>query len=212
MFCWKNLLKETGTLQFEKITGNGLACEAHLKLSADKRSTEPFGKAPGLPYISLADEKFGLPRTEKTLAERLKSAGYITGMVCKWHLGHKPDLQPTARGFDEFFGFLSGASNYLPGPRRGDSRNPILRGTQTVEEKEYLTDAFGREAVAFIEKHHARPFFVYLPFNAVHGPLEASDKYLKRFDTIKDPKRRTFAAMLSAMDDNIGRVLSRNAK
>ncbi len=55
VFCWKNLLKETGTLQFEKITGNGLACEAHLKLSADKRSTEPFGKAPGLPYISLAD-------------------------------------------------------------------------------------------------------------------------------------------------------------
>ena len=55
VFCWKNLLAETGKLQFEKITGNGLACEAHLKLSADKRSTEPVGKAPGLPYISLAD-------------------------------------------------------------------------------------------------------------------------------------------------------------
>jgi hypothetical protein len=55
VFCWKNLLAETGKLQFEKITGNGLACEAHLKLSADKQSTEPVGKAPGLPYISLAD-------------------------------------------------------------------------------------------------------------------------------------------------------------
>jgi catechol 2,3-dioxygenase-like lactoylglutathione lyase family enzyme len=55
VFCWKNLLTETGKLQFEKITGNGLACEAHLKLSPDKQSTEPVGKAPGLPYISLAD-------------------------------------------------------------------------------------------------------------------------------------------------------------
>jgi poly(3-hydroxybutyrate) depolymerase/catechol-2,3-dioxygenase len=55
VFCWKNLLKETGKLQFEKITNNGLACEARLKLSADKQSTEPVGKAPGLPYISLAD-------------------------------------------------------------------------------------------------------------------------------------------------------------
>ncbi len=154
-----------------------------------------------------ADEKFGLPRSEPTIAERLKSGGYATGMFGKWHLGYKPELQPTARGFDEFFGFLSGANNYLPGGRRGGSRNPVLRGTQPVAEKEYLTDAFGREAVTFIDKHRDRPFFLYLPFNAVHAPLEAIDKYLRRFDAIKDPTRRTFAAMLSAMDDNIGRVL-----
>ena len=154
-----------------------------------------------------ADEKFGLPRSETTLAERLKAAGYVTGMFGKWHLGYQPDLQPTARGFDDFFGFLSGANNYLPNTRRGAARNPILRGTQTVEEQEYLTDAFGREAVAFIEKHREKPFFVYLPFNAVHAPMEAIEKYLKRFDAIQDSKRRTFAAMLSAMDDNIGRVL-----
>jgi arylsulfatase A-like enzyme len=154
-----------------------------------------------------ADEKFGLPRSEPTIAERLKSGGYATGMVGKWHLGYKPELQPTARGFDEFFGFLSGAHDYLPGGRRGASRNPILRGTQPVTEKEYLTDALGREAVAFIETHRATPFFLYLPFNAVHAPLEAIDKYRRRFDAIKDPTRRTFAAMLSAMDDNIGRVL-----
>jgi len=155
-----------------------------------------------------ADEKFGLPRSETTIAERLKAAGYVIGMFGKWHLGYKPELQPPARGFDEFFGFLSGANNYLPNARRGAARNPILRGAQTVEEKEYLTDAFGREAVAFIEKHHDQPFFVYLPFNAVHAPLEAIEKYLKRFDAIKDTKRRTFAAMLAAMDDNIGRVLA----
>jgi arylsulfatase A-like enzyme len=154
-----------------------------------------------------ADEAFGLPRSETTLAERLKAAGYTTGMVGKWHLGYTPDLQPSARGFDEFFGFLSGANAYLPGPRRGGARTPILRGTAVVEEPEYLTDAFGREAVAFIGKHHAEPFFLYLAFNAVHAPLEALEKYRQRFESIKDPKRQTFAAMLSALDENVGRVL-----
>jgi arylsulfatase A-like enzyme len=156
-----------------------------------------------------AAPKFGLPREQTTLAERLKPFGYATGIFGKWHLGYKPELQPTKRGFDEFFGFLSGANSYLPGARRGESRNPILRGTQEVEEKEYLTDAFGREAVAFIEKHHDRPFFLYLPFNAVHSPLEAIETYLKRFDSIKDEKRRTYAAMTAAMDDNVGRVLQK---
>ena len=154
-----------------------------------------------------ADDRFGLPRSEATLAERLKAAGYVTGMVGKWHLGFKPDLQPTARGFDEFFGFLGGANSYLPSARRNKVRSPILRGTQPAEENEYLTDAFGREAVAFIDRHHERPFFLYLPFNAVHAPMEASERYLKRFDHIKDASRRTFAAMLSAMDDSVGRVL-----
>jgi arylsulfatase A-like enzyme len=156
---------------------------------------------------SYADEKFGLPRSQATLAERLKAAGYATGMFGKWHLGYKPELQPTARGFDEFFGFLSGANNYIAGARRGESRNPILRGTQVVEEREYLTDAFGREAVAFIEKYHDRPFFIYLPFNAVHAPLEATEKYLSRFPNITDKKRLTYAGMTAAMDDAIGRVL-----
>ncbi len=151
-----------------------------------------------------ADPNFGLPRSETTLAERLKGLGYATGMFGKWHIGYKPELQPTQRGFDEFFGFLSGANDYLPGGRRMDK---VLRGTQVVEEQEYLTDAFGREAVAFVEKHRQHPFFMYLPFNAVHAPLQAMDKYLQRFPDIKDEKRRTFAAMQSAMDDNVGRVL-----
>ena len=111
--------------------------------------------------------------------------------------------------FDEFLGFLSGANNYLPEARRGQAGNPILRGREEIDEPEYLTDAFGREAVAFIEKHKDEPFFVYLPFNAVHSPLQALEKYLKRFESIPNGKRRTFAAMNSAMDDNVGRVLDK---
>ncbi|MDI9583346.1 MAG: sulfatase-like hydrolase/transferase [Acidobacteriota bacterium] len=151
-----------------------------------------------------ADPDYGLPTDQPTIAERLKGLGYATGMVGKWHLGYNPGGQPSQRGFDEFFGFLGGANGYLADKRPADS---ILRGTEVVPEPEYLTDAFGREAVAFIEAHPNDPFFLYLPFNAVHSPLQAPDKYLERFAHTEDEKRRTFAAMMAAMDDNVGRVL-----
>src|SRR6185369_5396947 len=79
-----------------------------------------------------------------------------------------------------------------------------------IEEKEYLTDAFGREAVAYIEKQRAdKPFFLYLAFNAVHTPMNATDDRLAKFKDIKDESRRTYAGMMSAMDDAIGKVLQR---
>ena len=152
-----------------------------------------------------ASAGFGLARGEITLAERLKTLGYVTGMTGKWHLGYKSEFIPPRRGFDEFFGFLGGAHPYLPGGRAA----AICRGEEPVKEEEYLTDAFGREATAFIERHHDRPFFLYLPFNAVHMPLQAADRYLARFRDIKDPQRRTFAAMMAAMDDAVGRVLAK---
>ncbi len=163
---------------------------------------------PGPP--NTAAENFGLPLSETTIASRLKAAGYTTGIVGKWHLGYKPEFHPNKRGFDEFFGFLAGAHDYFVAkdPKVG----PILRGAEEVDEKEYLTDAFGREAVSFIERHKDKPFFLYLSFNAVHSPLQASKKYLDRFSGIAEEKRRTHAAMLSAMDDQIGNVLNALAK
>ncbi len=154
-----------------------------------------------------AEEDFGLPLSETTIANRLKSLGYATGMFGKWHLGFKPEYNPTKRGFDEFFGFLGGAHPYFDvNVRQG---NPIMRGTQAVDEPSYLTDAFAREAVSFIERHKNESFFVYLPFNAVHNPLQAADKYLARFNSITDRKRQTFAAMMAAMDDAVGKVLTK---
>lgn len=149
---------------------------------------------------------FGLPLTETPLPARLKEFGYTTGMVGKWHLGNRPEFHPLRRGFDEFFGFLGGAHAYIPA---GVKSNGILRGAEPVDEKEYLTDAFAREAESFIERHHQVPFFLYLPFNAVHMPLQSIQKYLDRFPRIKDEKRMTYAAMTSAMDDAVGRVLSK---
>src|ERR1043166_3192828 len=154
-----------------------------------------------------ASEKFGLSLKEKTIGDRFKELGYATGWFGKSHLGYKPEFHPLKRGFDEYFGFLGGAHDYLDAA--ADGHNPILRGTAPVSEIDYTTDAFGREAVAFIEKHRAEPWLCYLPFNAVHAPLESTQKYLSRFEQIEDKKRRTFAAMLSGMDDAVGAVLAK---
>ena len=145
----------------------------------------------------------GLPLTEKTLADRLKAAGYHTAMVGKWHLGNGEMFHPLSRGFDEFFGFLAGGHSYFPG-----NGAPILRGREPVEEKAYLTDAFTREAVDFLgrQAQSDKPFLLYLAYNAVHTPMHADDARLEKFAAIPDKKRRTYAAMMSAMDDGVGAV------
>jgi arylsulfatase A-like enzyme len=148
----------------------------------------------------------GLPLTETTLADRLKAAGYATGWVGKWHLGNADKFHPQKRGFDEAFGFLSGAHSYFPAKGKAET---ILRGTKSADETEYLTDAFGREAVAFVDKHKAKPFFLYLAFNAVHTPMHATDARLKKFEDIKDNQRRTYAAMMWAMDEAIGKLFAK---
>ena len=155
--------------------------------------------------IESAGPDFGLPLTETTMADRLKASGYATAVVGKWHLGSEAKFHPQRRGFDEFFGFLGGAHSYLQNPA---NRNPIVRGTDPVKEVTYTTDMFGDEAAAFVERNKTRPWFLYLAFNAVHTPMEATDKYLARVEQIKDPLRRTLAAMHTALDDNIGKVLA----
>ena len=151
-----------------------------------------------------ADADFGLPLTETTIADRLKALGYATALVGKWHLGFEPRFHPLKRGFDQFFGFLGGAHSYIDNV---DNRNRVMRGNEPVREITYLTDMFGDEAVGFIEKQKANPWFLYLAFNADHTPMHAKESYLARFAGIDDPLRRNFAAMHAAMDDNIGRVL-----
>ena len=111
-----------------------------------------------------------------------------------------------ARGFDEFFGFQGGMHSYLDA--QAASGNPLLDGRKVVAETTYLTDAFADRAVDFIKRQKSQPFFLYLAFNAVHIPMQATDKYLARFTHIVDEQRRTYAAMLSAMDDGIGKTLA----
>jgi arylsulfatase A-like enzyme len=146
--------------------------------------------------------KSGLPVAELTIADRLKSGGYKTGIVGKWHLGSEATMHPQSRGFDEFFGFLGGAHSFF------DAAG-ILRGKEPVREMDYTTDAFGREAVAFVERHKGEPWFLYLAFNAVHTPMHATDDRLAKFSNIADKERRTYAAMMFAMDEAIGDVLKK---
>ena len=148
----------------------------------------------------------GLPLSETTLADRLRAAGYRTALFGKWHLGGGEKFHPMSRGFDEFFGFLGGEHSYLDTTAQGI--NPILDGRTPATAMTYLTDVLADRAVDFIRREKARPFLLYLAFNAVHTPMHATDQYLARFKHMTDPRRRTYAAMLSAMDDAIGRTIA----
>jgi len=156
------------------------------------------------------DANFGLPLTETTLAQRLKDAGYSTGMVGKWHLGQERPFNPMSRGFQEYYGFLGGARSYFPIEGAANVNQAMLRGYDTLPENEsYTTDSFTREATAFIDRHSKDPWFLYLTFNAVHSPMHATEKYLARFPNVADERRRAYCGMMSAMDDGIGAVLKK---
>jgi arylsulfatase A-like enzyme len=150
---------------------------------------------------------FGLPLTERTIADRLKALGYATCAVGKWHLGGGPEFLPMKRGFDEFYGTVANTPFFNP-PNFIDSRvSPVV--TPVKDDSFYTTDAYAARAVDWIEKNKAKPWFLYLPFNAQHAPLQATKKYLDRFPQITDERRKTFAAMMSAKDDAVGLVLAK---
>jgi len=158
----------------------------------------------GHEFNSIAREQ-GLPLSESTIADRLKRLGYATIAVGKWHLGQNPPYRPWQRGFDEFYGTLGNTPFFHP-TMFVDSR--VSREVQQVADNDfYTTDKYAERAVEFIAQHKHDPWFLYLPFNAQHAPLQAPRKYLDRFAHIQDEKRKIFAAMMSAMDDAVGRVL-----
>jgi arylsulfatase A-like enzyme len=147
----------------------------------------------------------GLPVTQSTIADRLQGAGYVTGLVGKWHLGAGKQMHPQQRGFSEFFGFLGGSHSYF-------EPAGFLRGTEPIDEMDYATDAFAKEATAFVDRHQAKPWFLYLAFNAVHTPMDATDERLAKFSHITDKKRRTYNAMMLAMDDAVGALMKKLAE
>ena len=171
------------------------------------------------PQYQPNDPNMGLTRKEKTMAELLAPVGYHSGVIGKWHLGaHVQTSHPMKRGFNEFYGHLGGGHKYMPedlvikdsakAKGEGESyRTWILKNHKPVPPRKYLTDEFSDEAVSFVERNKAKPFFLFLSYNAPHTPLQATAKYLNRFTHIKDPKRKTYAAMVSAIDDGVGLLL-----
>ena len=143
-----------------------------------------------------------------TIAEALKTEGYNTGLIGKWHLGDKAQNHPLKNGFDYFWGFISGARNYFYDPNeefRNSIRNVVENYSQTKFDG-YLTDVLGDKAIGFINKNHEsnNPFFLFLSFNAPHTPMHAKDDVLEKF---KDNPRQVYASMMWSMDEAIGNVV-----
>jgi arylsulfatase B len=189
------------------------------------------------------DEIQGVSLSEIMLPKAMKTAGYATGMVGKWHEGQPAAYYPNARGFDSFFGMAGGGSVYIIDPKPGDefigggseeeigdvagarpddgrglnakrlearrARAPISRNGVVVREADYLTDAFTREGLDFIDKHKAAPFFLYMAYNAPHVPLQVTQKYYDRFPEIARKDQRIYAGMVSALDDGVGALMAR---
>ena len=150
----------------------------------------------------------GLSKSELTLADRLKTAGYKTSAIGKWHLGNDSGFHPNDRGFDYFYGFLAGGRSYFPdlkNDREGDT-HAILENRKHVLFEGYLTDVLGDKANEFIERNSNNPFFMYLAYNAVHTPMHATKEDLALFE---GHSRQTLAAMTWALDRSVGSVVNK---
>ncbi len=161
----------------------------------------------------LGDPDKGLPLSERTLADVLSANGYATGLIGKWHLGSHAQFHPTKRGFREMYGFVGGGHDYLDPGSADETKKELLlpihrEDGKAIAEKEYLTTALGREAAAFVRRHTADTFFLYLAFNAPHSPLQITPDWLDKFSSITDPKRRAYAAMVATVDDAVGKVVT----
>lgn len=166
------------------------------------------------------DSLMGLPLSEQTLPDVLNNVDYKTKAIGKWHLGAHESLVPERRGFDEFFGFLIGGHRYFPedltlndlteARRQMDGYvTRIYDNGKRIDTKKYLTEELSDNAVKFIEDNSSDPFFLYLSYNAPHTPLQANAIDLERNNHIEVEKRRTYAAMVSSMDDGIGLILDK---
>lgn len=196
-----------------------------------------FEYNPG-PAARVLAERRGLDTGERTMADALRAAGYRTAAIGKWHLGSSPEFYPTNRGFDEYWGFLTGQTNHIrpdapdavnafppvDRPIGGDlSRawrdltpaNRVIQGPdrEPVDLADgLLTEQLTEQAVAFIERNRSRPFFLYLAHHAPHTPLQVSRKYFDRFAHISNRSQRVYAGMVSALDDGVGAVLDALAR
>jgi len=151
---------------------------------------------------------YGLPPEERTLAQALKEAGYRTALVGKWQLGHaRPEFLPNRRGFDHFHGTLAGGVDHFT--RSSDAGPDWRRNDKPLRETGHTTALIGREAAAVVSGHDpSKPLFLWVSFTAPAAPLQAPKDLLERNAHIRDPDRRTYAAMVSGVDDAIGQVVA----
>ena len=176
-----------------------------------------FGFEANLPHkrSSKPGSTIGLDPKEKTMADVLKTAGYKTYGIGKWHLGDNDDyFHPNKRGFDDFVGIVGGSRTYWPLLEHNHEQSLQHNGVFIDESKIkdfYITDYLTDRAVDFIEtqteENPKEPFFMYMSYTAPHGPMHAKEKFLHNLDHIKSPERRIYAGMMLSLDENVGRLL-----
>ncbi len=162
---------------------------------------EPLTPAP-------KDRPYGLTSSYPSVGSLMKQSGYETVLIGKWHLGFLPEHSPTKNGFDYFWGFHSGAADYLS--HKGDGRKPDLYENDTpVSEEGYLTDILSQKATEFLKKPHAKPFFLVLTYSAPHWPWQGpSDKaYNDTVDFRSGGSKAIYTAMMKSLDDGVGLIM-----
>lgn len=151
---------------------------------------------------------YGLDIEERLMPQVLKAAGYKTAIIGKWHLGHADrKWWPKQRGFDYQYGAMIGELDYFTHEEHGAL--DWFRDNEPLREEGYTTTLIGQDAARLIEQHDASvPLYLYLAFNAPHTPYQAPQEYIDRYADIEDPTRRTYAAMVACLDDEVGRVIA----
>ncbi len=205
---------EIKTPNIDKLATEGVRMESFYgePVCTPSRAALMTGRYPmrhGLQTLVIfPSHKYGLPTDERTLPQALKDAGYQTYMVGKWHLGHADQKYwPQNRGFDYFYGNVMGEVDYFTKERGG--MVDWQRNGKFLKESGYYTTLIGNEAVKLIEAHDPKkPFFLYFASMAPHAPYQVPKEYSDRYASIKDEKRRTYGGMISALDDQIGRVVT----
>lgn len=204
---------EIQTPNIDKLAAEGTQLDRFYSfpLCSPTRSAVMTGRYPlrlGLGYTVIRPwARFGLPLSERTIADYFQEAGYETAMTGKWHLGHySRKYLPGARGFQHSYGQVNGAIDYYTHERDGGL--DWHRDGKALKEEGYTTDLIAAEAARLLRsRNKSKPFFLYVPFNAPHSPLQAPKELIAKYAGIADEKRRTFAAMVDRMDTAVGSVL-----
>jgi arylsulfatase A-like enzyme len=213
--------KDVPTPHIDALAASGVRCSSGYvpaPYCSPSRAGFLTGKTPTRfghefnPHVG-EEAKLGLPLDQRTIADRLKAAGYATSLIGKWHQGFDAAHHPMSRGFEEYFGFLVGGHNFIlhkeakPDFGTAHSHDLIYRGREVQHLDGFSTTLFTDEALSFMDRNQAKPWFLYLAYNAVHTPLEIDPKVESRLPAAEtDAARRGYLALLLGLDDSIGRI------
>lgn len=215
---WKDIGYHGSTIQtpaLDRLAASGARLEQFYvqPFSSQSRAAALTGRYPlryGMQTMQIQGfSRYGVPADERLLPKALKDAGYKTALIGKWHLGHAVRSQwPTQRGFDYFYGQLTGEIDYF----KKTMRNGTLdwrRNEKPLQESGYTTTLLGRDAVRLIGRHDPKtPLFLWLSFSAPQAPLQAPPELVQRYQELSDPQQRVYRAMVSGVDAAVEQVVN----